>query len=223
MKIVVHGKVLAPDGFAQQVSLVQGRDRPELRRRSWATRPEELRDRQPCSKLSLEHEQPFGQVVALERDHAGLWATCEAEASANRLVQFSSGDWFYSPEIDALVEGCDRTDVVLTGLALVRKPAQLGLGPVAILDGELQPSAIDNRWHHLPKPTRVRLHRAVEQLRHRDRSALTVIDERTRELDHLVGRSADSLTPGDWAALEDQAWRHRPLRHGTGGRVLNVR
>jgi hypothetical protein len=41
----------------------------------WACLADELRSQQPRSRLTLEHERPIGDVVALERNHARLWAT----------------------------------------------------------------------------------------------------------------------------------------------------
>ena len=226
MKIVIHGKALDQLGFSQQIYAVQGRNTPEVRHRSWACRPEELRSRQPRSRLRLEHQREIGDVAALERDHAGLWATCTLDADSNMLVRLSSGSWFYSVEIESYVDGPDRTDVELTGLGLVRKPAGVSLNPLIILPGELTPAQINN-WHHLPRITRDRLHRAVDQTRNRNAPMLTVVDQTPAalELRSLEGRRADGLTPQEWQRVSDQYERPPgPLRHSAPYKgILSVR
>jgi hypothetical protein len=123
------GRISDPRGFFQQVSLAPGRDHPELKRDHWALPPEGYRRSQPPEiKLNVEHERHrrIGHVLAIEHDHrSGLWATCHINADPNTLVQLSAGQWFYSVETDARRAGAGgyREDAVLTGLALVRRPA----------------------------------------------------------------------------------------------------
>jgi hypothetical protein len=141
------------------------------------------------------------------------------------VARLTVGDWYYSVEINGEIDGCDRTDIVLEGLALVRKPGGVNLDPLTILPGDLDRSTIENKWHHLPAPARERLHRAAEQLRHRDHG-LTVIDNTPRalELRSLAGRRADTLTAAERELVESQ--HERPagkLRHSAPGRILRVR
>ena len=66
-KIVVHGKALDPLGLAQQLSLRQGRNAPELERRSWACRPEELRSRTKGKDGLVDPTRDFRSSALAER------------------------------------------------------------------------------------------------------------------------------------------------------------
>ena len=138
---VIVGPVLDALGLAQRRELYQPPGewfgqfdlrfpRPELRSRSWMTPATELRRHQPASTLNFGHEPPaIGDVAWLERDTAQrAWAVCVTDADV------PDGQWYYSAETDANRDG---TDVVLTGLGLVRRTAQISLFPVTVLPGSL--------------------------------------------------------------------------------------
>jgi hypothetical protein len=122
----------------------------------------------------------------------------------------SVGEWYFSSETNAARRGPDWVDVELTGLGLVRKPAQIGLAPVLVLEGEPSPVNVDRWGRYLPRSARDRLERAVAQVRSGD-AQLTLIDRAPPpSIRRLEGRSLDSLSPVELLQLqEDQLWERK--------------
>jgi hypothetical protein len=161
----VHGRALDPLGLARRSTGRGGAVR------GWACAPEQLRSRQPKDiPLNVGHgPRQIGRVVALERDVAGLWVTATLDRVPPELV---TGDWFYSLETDALQRrgSVDHEDVVVTGVAVTRSPAQTGLDPVRLFVGDL---ASRGGWT-LGAPTRDRLDRAYGHWRLRAGSTMII-------------------------------------------------
>jgi hypothetical protein len=216
---VIIGVALDQLGLAQRRYLARGsalRDRLEGRTRSWATPSTALRSYQPASRVNVAHDASlaFGHVAWLERDYnLRCWAVCATEHTIppdHRLR-------FYSVETDAKRDG---TDVVLTGIALVDRTAQTGVGEVTILPGQLTDyRRPDARRRLEPVLAEVLGHAAHRGVRRGE--GLQVHDLRPPSVEQL-GRGL--------AVVDDQLVNVGPsgrppgvMRHGMPGAVISVR
>jgi hypothetical protein len=168
---VIVGAVLDALGLAQSHGLVQGRDYPEVRTRSWATPATQLRSQQPRSWLNLDHDRSarLGPVRWLERDEAQTcWAVCTSD------LDVPDGPWYFSAETTSTRAG---EDVELTGIGLVVASAQTGLQPVVVLPGDLRDYRLRGARHALDETASAILGHAAEDHRpwQRDRGDMLLV------------------------------------------------
>lgn len=131
------------------------------------------------SRLWVEHDHTrfVGDLVALERDDAGLWATFVS--SAITLLR-DREPWFLSAEVRHRQDGADAHDARLEGAALVRNPGATCTRPVLILIGRLDRETDRKRWR-LPSPAKERVERAAYEQRHRRLTDPVMVRDHTRE------------------------------------------
>jgi hypothetical protein len=169
----------------------------ETRTSSFQLKPDSFRRYQDPIRLNLMHERSatVGQLVALEHDATGLWATFTSDELA--LLHGAATPWYLSAE--AVWQGGDvhATDIQLRGAALVRNPASTCIRPALVLAGRLDRKPDRQRWR-LERPERERIERAAEALqRRRSGDPVDVIDnspERQTERRRLE-RMNDSYLP----------------------------
>ena len=199
---VIVGQLLDALGCAQRREAYQppsvkagpasvGRVLPgfQVRSRSWATPATELRRSQPASHLNIDHDngRTLGPIIWLERDLADrCWAVCTTEHDA------LFGTYYFSAETNSHRDG---TDVVITGLGLVRRTAQTCLDPVTVLPGELDDYRRAGTRRELTGPAEIILGHAAEQQqhhRHAGLSTLTVHDLKPPQMLTRSGLAVDA-------------------------------
>lgn len=187
--VTIHGQLVDRLGLIQQRSTTvhpgAWPQKVETRTRSMQLRPESFRQRQQPSRLWLDHDRGHyaGELVALEHDHSGLWATFVSD----EIMLLSGRDpWYLSAEVRYREgEGADTTDIQLTGAALVSEPASTGIRPVTILAGDLTRVYHRSRWH-LQGPAKDRIERAAEEQRHRKHDDPVMVRDHTPERERLL-------------------------------------
>lgn len=153
-----------------------------VRHKTWVSPASEVRSVQAASvPVNFNHRsaQTVGHVIYFERSAGFLWAV----AHVNDAVD-PGEPCYWSAEAE---HGHDGSDVEITGLGIVAKSAQIGLGPLTFLDGALDYRGATQRWAlSLPSRQRELLERAAASNVHRRHGdALTVHDL------EQVGGSAD--------------------------------
>jgi hypothetical protein len=153
--VTIVGPLLDRLGLTERVSLEQGRTRPKLRRRFDLFDPAQLRRGQPPAALTIEHGgEPIGSVLAYERTRGGD-IECVAVSDALVLLR-SRTKIFFSAELWSRSDG---SDLVITGVSLVKTPAMNGLRPIEVYAGDCRLPECRSSWR-LDEPLRSRVERA---------------------------------------------------------------
>jgi hypothetical protein len=190
----------------------------------------EYRSTQPRAEVNVEHRgQSVGEVVHYERNLDDAIIAVAVVRGHDELLAPRHPPVYWSVELRMLHGG--RRDVQITGLAIVERPATVGLSPLTVIGGDVREVGTQVRWHNRT-PHRALLERAAEAHRHRRPGGGLTIEDPTQtarqtRLDGgllIDGRGnpvPDATRGGRYIRTDDG--QILPLEIRPGGPILSVR
>ncbi len=219
MKTIL-GMLFVRDGISVHRELVDGPTGPRLRTRGYSTPASEIRHRQAARiPLDISHDGvQFGEILDLQLRGDRVWCVAHADITPPPWL----GELYFSPSWEANPDG---SDLVINAVGIGTGTRALNVEPVTILDGRLSHRhCVGERWprHQMTTLEADILTRAAHN--HLDRQARgqhqpIIVDDvdqriaRERTLARQHGAELAQLS-------EDDAWRHRPLRHSAPHRAI---
>jgi hypothetical protein len=174
--------------------------------------------------VTVEHRgAERGQAVYLERTQDDSILAIAVVNGIDWMLAPSAPIMFFSPE---LVFGSRGTDVEVRGVALVERPAPVGLPKVTVIPGDLRDITVQMKWSNRTAH-RALMQRAAEACRRRRSGSPLVIEDpsalarRTKLGDGMVVDGRGELVPSEhrggarYCRTDDGqvlAIEHRPAR-----------